>query len=96
MLKNDHISSKNSLIERAHHTLKTVIMTHKELWINTILIFLLGICSTPNKSGFSPFTAVIGTPLLIPHLLVDEPDVRRDTFVRNEYIQGLAKYMAQF
>lgn len=38
------------LIERAHHTLKTVI-TREEFWINAISTVLISIRSTPNEPG---------------------------------------------
>lgn len=48
----------NSLIERAHRTIKTAIIVKKESWISALPIILLGIQSMPNCSGFSPFYAV--------------------------------------
>ena len=56
----------NGMIERAHRYIKTAIMARKQAWIDALPIVLLGIRSIPNESGFSPFTALTGSDLLLP------------------------------
>lgn len=60
----------NGKIERVHRTLKTSIMARKQDWIQALPIVLLGIRSLPSDTGFSPFSAVTGTQILLPSPLV--------------------------
>ena len=62
------------MVERMHRTLKTVIISRKESWLSALAIVLLGIRSIPNDSGFSPYTAVTGSQILLPELLISNDD----------------------
>ena len=61
----------NGMIERLHRTLKTVIMTRKQSWLDALPIILLGIRNMPNVQGFFPATAIIGTQLFLPKPIID-------------------------
>ena len=88
-----HLQS-NGLIERAHRTLKTAIMARGESWLSALPIVLLGIRSTPNESGFSPFTAVTGSTILVPGLLVTQTEPRND--IACDYTRKLCDIMSHF
>jgi cleavage and polyadenylation specificity factor subunit 1 len=57
----------NGMIERCHRTVKAAMKARKDEWLSALPIILLGVRCIPNKSSFSPFTAVTGTTLLAPH-----------------------------
>lgn len=62
----------NSLVERAHRTIKTAIVAQKESLLSALSIVLLGIRSSmPNSFECSPLYAVTCTEILIPLLLID-------------------------
>ena len=61
----------NGLIERAHRTFKTAIISKKQSWLISLPVILLGLRSIPNESGYSPFTAVTGTSILLPQIMID-------------------------
>lgn len=66
----------NGMIERVHRTIKTAIKARKQSWLAALPIVLLGIRCIPNESGYSPFSAVTGTDILIPKPIIsplDEP-----------------------
>lgn len=87
----------NGFIERARDTPKTGIVTHKESWTNVIPIVLLGMHNASNKPGFHCLLrSQAPTPILISHLLVEEPNAKRDTSISDKHIHGLVKSIAQF
>ena len=82
----------NGMVERLHRTLKSALIARKESWLKALPIVLLGLRAIPNESNFSPFTAVTGTNILLPKLLLsDQPS--------NEFsdpcVQNLAREMSQ-
>lgn len=81
--------STNGMVERAHRTLKTAIMARGDNWIQCLPIVLLGIRATPNESGYSPFTAITGSSLLFPRLLLQKSQPRCD----HRFIQQLCEHM---
>lgn len=62
----------NGMVERMHRTLKTAIMARKKSWLISLPIVLLGIRAAVNESQFSPFTALTGSNVLLPSLLINE------------------------
>lgn len=82
----------NSLIERAHRTIKSAIMARKQSWIDALPIVLLGIRAAPNDSGYSPFTAVTGSSLLLPRPMISQESLETEEF-NNESIKRLSKEM---
>ena len=81
----------NGLIERCHRTIKTAITARKESWLTALPVVLLAIRSTPNESGFSPFTATTGTNLLIPRIMVNDTDT---TVMTHSMVADLARHMS--
>ena len=57
----------NGMVERLHRTLKTGIMARKENWYLSLPIVMLGLHISPGPNDFSPFTALTGAHMLIPH-----------------------------
>ena len=84
----------NGMIERMHRTIKTALKSRKENWLTALPIVLLGIRNTLNENGISPFTAVTGTSLLIPKLMVDNNSIDESELNTTE-IQELAKEMSK-
>lgn len=82
----------NGMIERAHRTIKSALKARKENWLQALPVILLGIRNTPNENGFSPFSTVTGTSLLIPKLMVDADSADMDE-LNNATIKELAKEM---
>lgn len=80
----------NGIIERTHRTIKTALMARKENWLQALPVVLLGIRSIPNDSGYSPFTAVTGSPMLIPRPLIA---AETTSSFSNSSIQKLAEEM---
>ncbi|KAF2345443.1 Integrase catalytic core [Trinorchestia longiramus] len=68
----------NDLVERLHRTLKTAIMARQQNWFHSLPIVLLGLRMTPNTARFSPFTAVTGTMMLCPQLVISR-DIHKTT-----------------
>ena len=64
-------SQSNGIIERFLRVLKAFIMARKENWHCALASVLLGIRLTPNESSYTPFTAVTGTFMFCPHLVLD-------------------------
>ena len=62
----------NGMIERVHRTIKTAITARRESWLDALPVVLLGIRSIPNESGFSPFTALTGSNLLLPKPIIND------------------------
>ena len=56
----------NGKLERVHRTVKTALKARKTNWLQSLPVVLMAIRATPNDSGYSPFTAVTGAPILIP------------------------------
>ena len=56
----------NGKLERVHRTIKTALKARKANWLQSLPVVLMAIRATPNDSGYSPFTAVTGAPILIP------------------------------
>lgn len=83
--------SSNGMVERAHRTLKAAIRTRKENWLRCLPVVLLGIRATPNESGYSPFTAITGSALLFPRIMLhgDRPSCD------HAFVQNLCSQMQQ-
>lgn len=81
----------NGLVERMHRTLKTSLTARKESWLTALPIILLAMRSIPNDSNYSPFTAVTGTSLMLPNLLLS--DEHSNNFDTND-ISKLCKEMS--
>lgn len=79
----------NGLIERFHRTLKTALKARKQDWLLSLPLVELSLRAIPNDSGFCPFTAVTGSPLLAPHLYFD--NISTDVETNSQYIERLAK-----
>ena len=84
----------NGAIERVHRTIKTAITARKQSWLEALPIVLLGIRCMPNDSSFSPFTAVTGTTLLVPELIITEE--QRNHNFSSEQVRSLASEMQKF
>ena len=82
----------NGMIERVHRTIKGALRARKESWLQALPVILLGIRNTPNENGFSPFSTVTGTSLLLPKLMVDVDSTHMNE-VSNSSIRELAKEM---
>ena len=65
----------NGLIERFHRTLKSAIMARKANWYISLPIVLLGLRMSPNSLNFSPFTAVTGSYMLVPHPVISHDNL---------------------
>ena len=63
--------SELSSIVGFHRIRTTAIMARKQSWLLALPVVLLGIRAAPNDSGYSPFTAVTGSSILVPSLLID-------------------------
>ena len=61
----------NGMIERFHRTLKAALKARKDEWLSSLPTVMLGLRCMPNENGLSPFTAVTGSTLLMPPILVD-------------------------
>ena len=85
----------NGIIERQHRTLKTAIMARKESWLRALPVVLLGMRITPTESGFAPFSAVTGSSILFPRLLIVNPAERKDEMLSSSQIRALATEMAK-
>lgn len=83
--------SSNGMLERAHRTLKTAIIARGQEWIQSLPVVLLGLRTIPNESGYSPFTAVTGSQLMFPRMIVDQPTIKSN----HEFIKDLATRMKQ-
>lgn len=84
----------NGMIERTHRTIKAALMARKENWLQALPIILLGIRNVPNENGISPFSAVTGTSLLLPKLMVDENSANTSD-LNTSAIKDLAKEMSK-
>lgn len=83
----------NGLVERMHRTLKTAIMARKESWLTALPIVLLALRNTPNESSYAPFTAVTGSALMLPKLLISNEKENADSFTNSD-INKLIKEMS--
>lgn len=81
----------NGMIERSHRSIKTAITAKKEVWISALPVVLLGLRSVSNENGISPFSAVTGTEILLPKIMVDSE--HPDDF-SSEHARKLQKEMA--
>ena len=63
----------NGMIERFHRTLKSSIIARKQNWFTSLPIVMMSLRMSPNPKGFSPFTAVTGTYILVPQPFIS-PD----------------------
>ena len=79
----------NGIIERFHRTLKTALKARKQDWLLSLPLVELSLRAIPNDSGFCPFTAVTGSPILAPHMHFD--NVSHDFETNSQYIERLAK-----
>lgn len=84
----------NGLIERAHRTLKNAIKAKNKSWLSSLPVILLGLRSIPNESGYSPFTAVTGTSVLLPQIMIDYKS-NNDVDSSNDEINRLISDMAK-
>lgn len=83
----------NGLIERCHRTIKSAIMARKENWLLALPVVLLGLRASPGESGFSPFTAVTGSSMLLPKPIIDKHS--EDIPINNDLTKTLIKEMSK-
>ena len=84
----------NGKIERTHRTIKTAIVARKQAWLDALPVVLMGIRATPNESNYSPFTAVTGSPFLLPQPMIGL-NIGNGSF-GSEDIKSLALEMQKF
>ena len=84
----------NGMIERTHRTIKAALRARKENWVKALPVVLLGVRNFPNENGFSPFSAVTGTSLLLPKLMVDVSSTSVED-LSNSDIKELAREMSK-
>ena len=84
----------NGMIERTHRTIKSALRARKENWVKALPIVLLGVRNFPNENGFSPFSAVTGTSLLMPKLMIDVSSTGVED-LNNSDIRELAREMSK-
>jgi len=77
----------NGKIERAHRTIKTAIKSRKKQWLQSLPVVLMALRCIPNDSGISPFTAVTGSPIMIPPVAVSSSNTKE----LHEFTRTLAK-----
>lgn len=82
----------NGILERTHRVIKTAIMARKQEWLYALPIVLLGMRSVPNESGYSPFTAVTGSQILLPQPIVGE---MYDNDFNSDHVKKLATEMGK-
>ena len=83
----------NGFVERLHRTLKTSLKAKKRDWLLALPVVLLGLRAHPNSdSGFSPFTCVTGSSLLIPSVILQDPQAERE--LETDDVRVIAKAMA--
>lgn len=58
-------------------------------------IVLQAIHRTPNELGFSPSYTVIGSPILIPQLLINSSNIIEDSLLTGKFINNLCKVRLQ-
>ena len=80
----------NGMIERVHRTLKTAITARGNSWLLSLPIVLMSLRSIPNESGFSPFTAVTGSNMLMPQIMIDNDS---ENNFDSEYVKKLVTEM---
>ena len=83
----------NGMVERVHRTLKTAILARKQSWLSALPIVLLGLRSIPNDTGFSPFTTVTGSQILLPQLMIS-PNNPQYTDVNTKELAKEMQYMS--
>ena len=81
----------NGMVERVHRTLKAAIRSRRQEWLRALPVVLLGLRAMPNESGFSPFTAVTGTQVLLPRRAIQGEGVP----VGHKFIRNLARHMSE-
>ena len=84
----------NGILERFHRTLKTALKTHGENWLTALPIVQLSLRCIPNDTGFSPFTAVTGATILLPHVTF-EPNKTHSSKQTCQYIKELAQRISE-
>ena len=57
----------NGMIERFHRTLKNSLKSRKGDWLIALPTVMMALRSLPNEQGISPFSAVTGAAVLMPH-----------------------------
>ena len=90
-----HHPQTNGKLERYHRTLKTALKTHKTDWLKALPIVQLSLRCIPNETGYCPFTAVTGAPILLPHFSFDQNQQSMTEKQRSQYIQELAQRMSE-
>ena len=86
----------NGKIERIHRTIKTALIARKENWFTSLPVVLFGIRSIPNDSGVSPFSALTGSQMLMPKLLLEENNDVNEHEFNHKCIRELRKEMLHF
>ena len=82
----------NGMLERTHRTLKTALTARKSSWLDSLHVVLMGIRAIPNESGYSPYTALTGSDLLIPPILANSSEIKEFS---TEYVRKLVNEMSQ-
>lgn len=82
----------NGMVERRHRVLKAAIMARRQDWLAALPVVLLGIRMLPTETGMSPFSAVTGTELLCPPVVVDPAS---SPAVQHQFVRDLARRMSE-
>lgn len=81
----------NGMVERAHRSLKSSLMTHKNSWLIALPTVLMGLRAIPNESGYSPFYALTGKMPLLPKMLLNRTPNNKEE--NKEFIDSFARNM---
>lgn len=82
----------NGYLERRHRVLKAAIMARQQDWLDALPVVLLGVRMLPSEAGISPFSAVTGTELMCPRVVVDKD---ADSAAQQKFVRELAKQMSE-
>lgn len=82
----------NGMLERCHRTLKNAIKARNQDWLISLPSVLFAMRNIPNENNITPFTAVTGNTMLMPHTFFDNQKHSSNT---SEFVQKLATQMAQ-
>ena len=65
----------NGIIERLHRTIKAAIIARKQNWFTALPVVMLGLRISPTANGYSPFTNLTGTFMLVPHPIFSSENI---------------------